>query len=478
MSAARIATKSGLVRTSAREWRVRLLAAGALILTVGIWIVGYGLIDLIDGFTGFVDQSRNQVLDAGWGAIFGIVLPLALLAQVHRATRRIAALQQIGVVLVALTAATVAATDWRYLSMIAVLGAVLAIMLVLHPERRAFLRRGRPLKPQLALLGGIAAIPCLLGALDSTSARRHGLGPIDAQTHGFHHWTVMTALALVVPLLILLAALGTNGWRLPAWSASAAAAIWGIATLAGPGPTTAGSYGSFWACCALAWAAAVAAITQLERRRERQTVQEHPPSRPRSAMSRRPHRSAFAVAGALAVVRGGIGYAHPAYWEPTTSLDWAAVITFSALLAALAAAMLVVANDQRGIMRWPFVLGAVGAALASVANALEDGIGLSRFGYPFAAGTALMVVSLLAGGVVLLIFRAGSRRLGLLFLVDVAALAIAFDDTGLVILGSTWLLLAGGGHGWSRNDVRRSDLEERTASGSTPGQQVHATAPT
>jgi hypothetical protein len=72
-----------------------------------------------------------------------------------------------------------------------------------------------------------------------------------------------------------------------------------------------------------------------------------------------------------------------------------------------------------------------------------------------------MVVGLFAGGVLLLIFRAGSRRLGLLFVVDVAALALAFDDTGLVVLGATWLLLAGLGHRCLRHRVRRSDLEGR-----------------
>ena len=159
-------------------------------------------------------------------------------------------------------------------------------------------------------------------------------------------------------------------------------------------------------------------------------------------MSPWPHRSAFAVVGALGVVRGGIGYAHPAYWEPTTRLDWAAIMTFSALLATLAFAMLLVANEQRGVGRWALLVGAAGAALASVANALEDGLGLSRFGYPFAAGTALLVIGLLTGGILLSVSRTGSRWLGLLFLGDVAALALAFDNTGLVALGSTWLLLS------------------------------------
>jgi hypothetical protein len=66
-------------------------------------------------------------------------------------------------------------------------------------------------------------------------------------------------------------------------------------------------------------------------------------------MSPSPHRTAFAVARTLGVVRGGIGYTHPGYCEPTTRLDWGSLITFSALLAALTAAMLMVANDQRAV---------------------------------------------------------------------------------------------------------------------------------
>jgi hypothetical protein len=56
--------------------------------------VARGLIDLIDGYTGFVDQARNQVLDAGWGLVFGVILPIGLLAQLRRPERRIAGIQQ------------------------------------------------------------------------------------------------------------------------------------------------------------------------------------------------------------------------------------------------------------------------------------------------------------------------------------------------------------------------------------------------
>jgi hypothetical protein len=153
-------------------------------------------------------------------------------------------------------------------------------------------------------------------------------------------------------------------------------------------------------------------------------------------------RHVFATAGALGITRGAIGYAHPTYWEPATTLDWAAVLTFSGFLAAVAAAMLLLARDQLGASRWTIGVGAAGAGLAGAANALEDGVGVSEFGYAFAAGTALMATGILLGGLLLTVFATTQRWLGLLFLADVAALAVGFDSTGLVVFGSTWLVLA------------------------------------
>jgi hypothetical protein len=153
-------------------------------------------------------------------------------------------------------------------------------------------------------------------------------------------------------------------------------------------------------------------------------------------------RRVFAAAGALGVTRGAIGLAHPTYWQPTTTLDWAAVLTFSGFLAAVAAAMLLLTCDQQGASRWIIGVGAAGAGLAGAANALEDGVGVSELGYAFAAGTALMATGLLLGGLLLSVFARSRRWVGLLFLADVAALAVDFDSTGLVVFGSTWLVLA------------------------------------
>jgi hypothetical protein len=153
--------------------------------------------------------------------------------------------------------------------------------------------------------------------------------------------------------------------------------------------------------------------------------------------------TAFSVAGTLGVLRGLIGYSNPTYWAPTKLLDWMSVITYTCFLTAAAVSLAIVAIEQRPLSRWPITAAAAGAAAAGAANALEDGFGVREFGYPFAAGVAVMASGLLLGGVALALSRSGPRHLGLLLIANVAGLALAFDDLGLILFGSTWLLAAG-----------------------------------
>src|SRR3954453_7482558 len=89
----------------ARISRTTWLKVAALVVAIASLTINFGLIDLIDGFTGYVDQARNQVLDVGWGAVFGLILPLGLLSQLRSPERRIAGIQQTAVVAAALVLA-------------------------------------------------------------------------------------------------------------------------------------------------------------------------------------------------------------------------------------------------------------------------------------------------------------------------------------------------------------------------------------
>ena len=248
------------------------MKAVALVVALASLTINFGLIDLIDGYTGFVDQARNQVLDAGWGLVFGVVLPIGLFAQLRRPERRIAGIQQTGIVALALAVAAVIGAAWSYLALAAGIAAACAVLLTLHPARRTFLRRGPRLEPAMLALAAVAAVPSLVYAGRMASAQRRDLPPADAVSNGLHHWTVMTALGLLVLLLVLLAGLRTAGWRIPAFSASIAAGGWAISCLLAPA-SAAGSEGHGWAWAALAWAVVVLAAAVRPQGRERPVVE-------------------------------------------------------------------------------------------------------------------------------------------------------------------------------------------------------------
>ncbi len=240
--------------------RTTWLKATALALAAASLTINFGISDLVDGFFGIVDESRNQVLDAGWGAVFGLVLPLGLLAQLRQPERRIAGVQQVGLVALALLLAGGAGAAWWYLVLVAGIGAAVAVLLALHPGRKAFLARGEGSNSLFLALAALIAGPGFAYALRMASAQRRDLPPSDAVSNGLHHWAAMSALAIVVVLLVLLAGLQTAGWQIAALSAAAASGAWAVSCLLAPAQA-AGSAGHHWAWAVLVWAASILAAT-------------------------------------------------------------------------------------------------------------------------------------------------------------------------------------------------------------------------
>lgn len=232
----------------------RALSTVAIVFTLALWTINFGLVDLVDGLSSFVDQQRNPVLDVAWGALFGIIAPLGLLAQVRRAEGRIAGVQQVALVAVALGVAGLAGEAWGYVALAAGLFGVVAVVVVLHPARRAFIPRRVSPNPALLLSLAVVAFPCIVYARRMAAAQRDHLPPSDAVSNGLHHWSALGALALTVVLLTALAALGTQGWWLPLWGAGLGALVWSVSCLRYP--SAAGSEGRSWAWAVLAWAIA------------------------------------------------------------------------------------------------------------------------------------------------------------------------------------------------------------------------------
>src|SRR3954449_5693144 len=148
----------------ARITRTTWLKVAALVVAFASLTVNFGLIDLVDGFTGYVDQARNQILDVGWGAVFGLILPLGFLSQLRRPERRIAGIQQTVVVASTLALAGAAGQRGWYFAPAGVIAVASAVLLALHPARLTFLARGRNLEPAMLALAIVAAGPALVYA--------------------------------------------------------------------------------------------------------------------------------------------------------------------------------------------------------------------------------------------------------------------------------------------------------------------------
>jgi hypothetical protein len=227
--------------------RTNAVRALALAATLALWLPGLGFADLVA--TWFLDEP-TIVHDLGYGAITGILAPAGLLAQARRPGTGIAGLQQIALCVVAYALAG-AIADSGYFVLAAALGTALVALLVLHPVGGLFLAVPDEVSPLLAGLALLPAAPLVVYALDAAGQQRDGAPPTDFHA-GLGSWAGLTAMGFGIVLVALLAAFRTTGWRVPAWSAAGAAAVWGAGCMWRPDAP--GSGGRIWGALAVAWA--------------------------------------------------------------------------------------------------------------------------------------------------------------------------------------------------------------------------------
>lgn len=130
--------------------------------------------------------------------------------------------------------------------------------------------------------------------------------------------------------------------------------------------------------------------------------------------------------------------------EMTASMtEWPHVLWFSATLLTLAVALPVFGRmvGGRSVIRLA-AIAAAAIALTSVANILEDGVGIDGFFFAFVGGTLIFEVALLAMTIVIARAVPGRARLLALIPMGTAAGIILFVDGGGVILLVTWLAAA------------------------------------
>lgn len=179
--------------------------------------------------------------------------------------KAVAGLQQVGAGVVAYAVAG-AIADRGYLVLAALLAAVLAALLLLHPVGGTFLALPDDVSSMLAGLAVLPAVPFALYALyalDAAAKQRDGAPPVDHHA-GLGSWAGLTAMGIGIALVAVLAALRTTGWRVPLWSAAGASTVWGIGCVVHPGVP--GSEGRLWGLLAVAWALAFVLAGRHEQR--------------------------------------------------------------------------------------------------------------------------------------------------------------------------------------------------------------------
>jgi hypothetical protein len=222
-------------------------AASIVVLCALAAVVLLGLPSLTLGWVRGGGEMMHRVHDVAWGSFAMILVCSSAAVQLWRPERRPAAMQQLLGCLAAggLSIAVSGAFAPSHLIRGAFLAVPAAVMLAMHPVRRDVVRVWR-VSPLLAAFAIGAAVPLGWFALQQTRIQR-----VDVVSpHGVaFHWGTMATLALAIVATMLVASARAPGWRLSAWCAGMALAVFGVVSAIYP--HHASSVGRAWGTCAI-----------------------------------------------------------------------------------------------------------------------------------------------------------------------------------------------------------------------------------
>ncbi len=223
------------------------------------WIVfpGFGAIDLSVTW----DPDWPQVLEAGWGLYFTIIVGMPF---VVAAVRPRASAAGVGQLVVAATALAVSALVAREPGVLVLAAAVVLGAAVVRDLTREVPRpRRRGLSMPLLALAAIGAVPWLAYAFDMWALNRQELVETDI-TNSIDHYSVQGALGLALAVLPVIGARADLRPFVPV-CAGVAAGYLGLVSFAWE--DAAGGFGPAWSAAAMAWGAALAAVALVDRAR-------------------------------------------------------------------------------------------------------------------------------------------------------------------------------------------------------------------
>lgn len=245
------------------HWTARRVAftAWAAIVVLVFGVIFFGLTSLALAWVSPREGVAGPVTELGYGILVGIILTVGVASQLLAAERKIAGVQQAALAVPALLIGSALAADGQNVEAAVIVAVGVGILLVLHPARAEFLRRGATLSRPLVAVAVISAIPSVAYALEMGAQAQDLAGP----PHHVQRLSTMAAMAIGIVLVGLLAALRTQGWRIPAWSAGIAAIAFGLVSIVYPDHPAAAGLG--WGAVALAAGVLYIGVAEWEARR-------------------------------------------------------------------------------------------------------------------------------------------------------------------------------------------------------------------
>jgi hypothetical protein len=253
--------------SSNRRRRIAFRVVAAL---TSLWVLAIGIFGLLEvvlmwlphdtliATVGAEDLPADIEAHRGHFNALGITawaLTPAVLVQLHRPARRVAAmLQALGIVVAGTVLYGLSGTFTEWLVEEMTLLVPMALMAVLHPRARDLLRVPALDRP-MAILVAAAAVPWSLSIINNAVLQWRNL-PVDPHA-AMEHWAIAALLGVVVVWCGLLGATDHAGWRLPAAVGVFASVDYGAFSLAFP---TASAAHPAVAIAAIAWGVAYAVL--------------------------------------------------------------------------------------------------------------------------------------------------------------------------------------------------------------------------
>ena len=231
----------------------------------------FGWIGLVGGWFMTGNDQIHRVHNIGSsGVATGILVALPLLIVSWRRDD-VALLQMLGVAAIATVIGSVLSLDWVFLIYVAILAVPVVVLLAIARDWKRYVAPGAGLAPEL-LVAAIVAAP-FWSVFALTMARLQRAGPAEDPHVSMHHWTGMAIMAVGLVLMLVLASMRTEGWRIVAWLTGLGSVVYGVssivfATYPGSDVPYPSSEGSLWGTLAIVWGVAIVALTERRARAE------------------------------------------------------------------------------------------------------------------------------------------------------------------------------------------------------------------